>query len=250
LHFQPFVNVDDNQICAFEAQIRWRHPTRGLVSPAIFIPLAEETRPIVPIGAWVLKQACIAAASWPKSIRIAVNLSSVQFRSDDVAKVVGDALSASGLSPDRLEIEITESLLLDGNEATLATLYHLRSLGVRVAMDDFGTGYSSLSYLQSFPFDKIKIDKSFVQGIGNDPKSLNIVRAVATLANGLGIQTTAEGVESTVQLEAVRSEGCSEVQGFLMSKPLALNEVHLLLKAHGLTNDDGLREPIRAFDAA
>lgn len=233
LRFQPLVHLGDNRICAFEALLRWRHPERGYISPAIFIPLAEETRLIVPVGEWVIKEACNAAANWPGRIKVAVNLSAAQFRSGDVAKVVRDALTSSGLSADRLEIEITESILLDGNDSTLATLHHLRDIGVCVAMDDFGTGYSSLSYLQSFPFNKIKIDKSFIQGIGNDPSSLKIVRAVTTLANGLGIQTTAEGVESSAQLDAVRSEGCAEAQGFLMSKPLTLNEVDSLLRARG-----------------
>ena len=233
LHYQPIMNVESNEISGFEALLRWRHPQKGLVPPGVFIPLAEETRLIVPIGEWVLKEACAAATSWPEDTRIAVNLSAAQFRLGNIRQVVAEALAASGLAPHRLELEITESLLLDGNEATLATLHHLRDLGAHITMDDFGTGYSSLSYLQSFPFDKIKIDKSFVQGIGEDGKSQKIVRAVTTLANGLGIRTTAEGVESSAQLDAVRLEGCTEIQGFLMSRPLTFSDVNLLLKARG-----------------
>ncbi len=233
LHYQPIVNVETNEICAFEALLRWRHPQRGLVSPADFIPLAEETRLIVPIGEWVLQETCRAAAEWPQHVKIAVNLSAVQFRFGGVVDVVKNALAMANLAPHRLELEITETLLLDGTEATLETLHSLRRLGVGIAMDDFGTGYSSLSYLQSFPFDKIKIDKSFVQGIDDDDKSLNIIRAVTALANGLGIRTTAEGVESSAQLNAVTSEGCSEVQGYLMSRPLLLSQVEQILKPRG-----------------
>lgn len=235
VHYQPIMNAESGEISGFEALVRWRHPQNGLVPPTVFISLAEETRLIIPIGSWVLRQACATAARWPKHLKIAVNLSPAQFRPGDIRDVVAEALAASGLAPQRLELEITESLLLDGDANSLATLHSLRDLGVQIAMDDFGTGYSSLSYLQSFPFDKIKIDKSFVQGIDEDGKSLNIVRAVATLANGLGIRTTAEGVETNAQLDAVRSEGYTEIQGFLMSKPLALREVELMLTAQGLT---------------
>jgi len=227
--YQPIVNIETNQLSGFEALVRWRHPEKGLVPPIVFIPLAEETRLIVPLGDWVLREACKRAAAWPDELKVAVNLSATQFQLGKIGDVVAAALAESGLAPQRLELEITETVLLDGTEGALATLHALRGLGVRIVMDDFGTGYSSLSYLQSFPFDKIKIDKSFVQGIDDNEKSLNIVRAVATLANGLGIRTTAEGVESLSQLEAVRSEGCSEIQGFLMSKPLPLPEVEMLL---------------------
>ncbi|PPD45486.1 MAG: GGDEF domain-containing protein [Methylocystis sp.] len=230
LHYQPIVNVRTSEICGFEALLRWRHPEKGLIRPDHFIPLAEETRLIVPIGEWVLREACATATGWPKHLNIAVNLSAVQFHHGSVREAVTGAVAATGLDPARLELEITESLLLEGDERTLDTLHHLRAIGAQITMDDFGTGYSSLSYLQSFPFDKIKIDKSFVQRIDGDAKSLKIVRAVATLANGLGIRTTAEGVESVEQLAAIRSEGCTEIQGFLMSKPLTIAEVEQLFR--------------------
>jgi len=231
LHYQPIIAAQSNEVCSFEALLRWRHPAKGLISPAAFIPLAEESRLIVPIGAWVLREACAAAMRWPAHIKVAVNLSAAQFRSGDVGRAVADALDSSGLAPNRLELEITESLLLEADAKTMETLHHLRGLGAHITLDDFGTGYSSLAYLQSFPFDKIKIDKSFVQGIeGHDGRSLKIVRAVTTLADGLGMKTTAEGVESNGQLEAVRSEGCTEIQGFLMSKPLKIADVELMLR--------------------
>jgi diguanylate cyclase (GGDEF)-like protein len=230
LDYQPIFNLATDEISGFEALLRWRHPVRGVIAPDRFIPLAEATHLIVPIGEWVIRKACDTAAKWPSHLGIAVNLSVAQFRSQALVEVVLDALMSSGLAASRLELEITESILLEGNEGVLSILRQLRNLGVRIAMDDFGTGYSSLSYLQSFPFDKIKIDKSFVKGITSQGgSSLNIVRAVATLANGLGITTTAEGVETHAQLEAVRSEGCTEMQGFLKSKPLRAAEVERLL---------------------
>jgi EAL domain-containing protein (putative c-di-GMP-specific phosphodiesterase class I) len=196
-----------------------------MVPPDAFIPLAEEIGLIVPIGEWVLRTACATAARWPDHIRICVNLSPVQFRSRGLVPVVIGALSASGLRPSRLELEITETVLLADTEATLAVLHQLRELGVRIAMDDFGTGYSSLSYLQTFPFDRIKIDGSFVKGVAENIGSLNIVRAVAALANGIGMSTTAEGVETQEQLDAVKSEGCTEMQGFLFSRALPAHEI-------------------------
>jgi predicted signal transduction protein with EAL and GGDEF domain len=229
LHYQPVVDLASNTISGVEALIRWRHPEKGLVSPATFIPLAEETGLIVPIGEWAIRQACATAAPWPPELRIAVNLSPAQFRSPGLPQVVMGALAASGLAPNRLELEITETVLLQDSEATLAILHRLRELGVRIAMDDFGTGYSSLSHLQRFPFHKIKIDRSFVKDISDNTNSLNIVRAVAALANGLGVAATAEGVETKEQLEAIRSEGCTEMQGFLFSKPLPADEIDRLL---------------------
>ncbi|KRR24705.1 diguanylate cyclase [Bradyrhizobium lablabi] len=225
LHYQPVVNLASKEISGFEALIRWNHPAKGLISPATFIPLAEEIGFIVPMGEWVIRQACATAAQWPDNFHVAVNISAIQFRSPGLMQVIVSALAASGLAPTRLEIEITETVLLHNKEATLALLHQLRELGIRIAMDDFGTGYSSLTYLQSFPFDKIKIDRSFVKNITEDSSSLNIVRAVAALANGMGMTATAEGVETAEQLHSIASEGCTEMQGFLFSKPLPAAEI-------------------------
>ena len=228
VHYQPIVNLQSNDISAFEALIRWQHSERGMVSPAAFIPLAEEIGLIVPLGEWVLRTACSAAARRPDHTKICVNLSPVQFRSRGLVEVVIGALATSGLRPGRLELEITETVLLADTEATLAVLHQLRGLGVRIAMDDFGTGYSSLSYLQTFPFDRIKIDRSFVKGVAEDIGSLNIVRAVAALAKGIGMATTAEGVETQEQLDAVKAEGCTEMQGFLFSRALPSRDIERL----------------------
>jgi diguanylate cyclase (GGDEF)-like protein len=233
LYYQPVINVASNEISGFEALIRWNHPKRGIVAPGTFIPLAEEIGFIVPIGEWVIRQACATAARWPEDIRVAVNISAVQFRNPGLMQVIIGALAASGLHPTRLEIEITETVLLQDKETTLAVLHQLRELGVRIAMDDFGTGYSSLTYLQCFPFDKIKIDRSFVQDITENAGSLNIVRAVAALANGMGMTATAEGVETREQLDSIASEGCTEMQGFLFSQPLPVQEIErLFLSGH------------------
>ncbi len=228
LYYQPVVNLANSEISGFEALIRWNHPERGLVSPAAFIPLAEETGFIVPLGEWVIRQACATAAQWPGDLRVAVNISAVQFRNPGLMQVVVGALAASGLDPTRLEIEITETVLLHNKEATLAVLHQLRALGIRIAMDDFGTGYSSLTYLQCFPFDKIKIDRSFVKDITENSGSLNIVRAVAALARGMGMMATAEGVETREQLDQITSEGCTEMQGFLFSQPIPAHEIERL----------------------
>jgi predicted signal transduction protein with EAL and GGDEF domain len=225
LYYQPVVNLADGEISGFEALIRWNHPERGLVSPAAFIPLAEEIGFIVPLGEWVIRQACVTAARWPEHLRVAVNISAVQFRNPGLMQVIVGALAASGLDPTRLEIEITETVLLHNKDATLAVLHQLRALGIRIAMDDFGTGYSSLTYLQCFPFDKIKIDRSFVKDITENSGSLNIVRAVAALARGMGMMATAEGVETREQLEQITSEGCTEMQGFLFSQPIPAHEI-------------------------
>jgi diguanylate cyclase (GGDEF)-like protein len=230
LYYQAQVNLARDAVSGFEALIRWHHPERGLVAPSEFIPLAEETGLIVPIGEWVIRTACNEAARWPRDIRIAVNLSPVQFRSRNLVPAVIGALADSGLAPSRLELEITESVLLENNEATLATLHHLRNLGVRISMDDFGTGYSSLSYLRSFPFDKIKIDRSFTRDIESTADSAAIVRAVASLGASLGITTTAEGVETERQLEIVRGEGCTEVQGYVYSEAIPASDVWGLLE--------------------
>jgi predicted signal transduction protein with EAL and GGDEF domain len=229
LLYQPIVDVATNRIGAFEALLRWRHPDRGLIPPRIFIPLAEEIGLIGPIGEWALKHACAAAVQWPPDIRVAVNLSAIQFRRPSLVLAITGALLSSGLSADRLELEITEAALLEDSEATLNMLYQLRELGVRFAMDDFGTGYSSLNYLQSFPFDRIKIDRSFVSDITESTASRAIVRAVAALAKGLGMAVTAEGVETEEQRDAVAAEGCTEMQGFLFSGPISSDAIGPLL---------------------
>jgi len=228
LYYQPVVNLESNEISGFEALIRWNHPEQGQIPPSTFIPLAEEIGFIVPLGEWVIREACLAAARWPEHLNVAVNISAVQFRGSSLTPVIVNALAASGLHPTRLEIEITESVLLQDREATLAVLHQLRALGIRIAMDDFGTGYSSLTYLQSFPFDKIKIDRSFVEDITENAGSLYIVRAVAALANGMGMAATAEGVETAEQLDKIAAVGCTEMQGYLFSKPLPVAEIERL----------------------
>jgi diguanylate cyclase (GGDEF)-like protein/PAS domain S-box-containing protein len=228
LYYQPVVNLASNEISGFEALIRWNHPQRGLVSPGEFIPLAEEIGFIVPMGEWVIREACATAAGWPGDASVAINISAVQFRNPGLMQVIVGALASSGLHPTRLEIEITETVLLQNKETTLAVLHQLRALGVRIALDDFGTGYSSLTYLQCFPFDKIKIDRSFVKDITENTGSLNIVRAVAALASGMGMTATAEGVETREQLDSITSEGCTEMQGFLFSRPLPAREIERL----------------------
>ncbi len=235
LHYQPLVALGSGRISGFEALLRWRHPDRGLVVPGNFIPLAEETGLIVPIGEWVLREACATAASWPEwseDVRVAVNLSAVQFASPNLEEMVIDALERSGLAPNRLELEITESVLLQTGDGTVGALHRLREFGVRVCMDDFGTGYSSLSYLRSFPFDKIKIDRSFIGDLSDRGQTAAIIRAIADLATGLGISVTAEGVETQEQLALVRAEGCTEVQGYLTGRPVAAPEVPGLLSNH------------------
>ncbi len=234
LHYQPLVDLVTNAITGFEALIRWHHPDKGLLGPDAFIPLAEEIGLINPIGEWVMSEACTTAAKWPNHLRIAVNLSPIQFRSPGLVRCIAEALGMSGLSPDRLELEITEGTLLEDSDAMLAILYQLRELGVCVAIADFGTGCSSLNCLQGFPFDRIKIDRSFIKDIAESTGSLNIVRAVTALAKGLGMAATAEGVETMEQRSTVASEGCGEMQGFLFSKALPANEIEqLLLSLHG-----------------
>ena len=233
LLYQPLFDLEHNRICSFEALLRWRHPKRGLVSPAEFIPVAEDTGLIVPLGAWVIREACSRAASWPEHVRVAVNVSAVQFHRGALNESILRALADSGLAPNRLEVEITESIFLEGGEATLRLLHALRSLGVRIALDDFGTGYSSLSYLQSFPFDKLKIDRSFIQNLLTREGAIAIVHAITELANALGIETTAEGVEETAQLMELRAHGCSSVQGFLFAEPMTAADVDQLFRDHG-----------------
>jgi diguanylate cyclase (GGDEF)-like protein/PAS domain S-box-containing protein len=230
LFYQPVVNLQNNQITGLEALLRWQHPERGMVPPADFIPLAEEIGLIVPLGEWVLRKACADAATWSSNVTVAVNLSAVQFKSKNLVAAVVSALAASRLSPVRLEVEITETVLMQDNEATLDVLHQLRDLGVRISMDDFGTGYSSLSYLRRFPFDKIKIDQSFVRDLALNSDSLSIVRAVTGLGSSLGMVTTAEGVETAEQLKVLRAEGCTEVQGYVFSPPRPAREVDNILR--------------------
>jgi diguanylate cyclase (GGDEF)-like protein/PAS domain S-box-containing protein len=226
LHYQPLVNLERNEIVGLEALLRWPHPDRGMIPPSEFIPLAEDTGLIVPLGEWVLRQACFEATNWPDNIKIAVNLSPAQFRSPNLVQVVVSALAASRVPPARLELEVTEALLLQDNEENLASLHHLRDLGVQIVMDDFGTGYSSLNYLQRFPFDKIKIDRSFVANLssGNDV-ALAIVQAVVSLAGVLKITAVAEGVETEQQLALVKAAGCAEAQGYIFSPPKPAKEI-------------------------
>jgi diguanylate cyclase (GGDEF)-like protein len=218
LHYQPLVNLETNEINAFEALLRWNHPKRGLISPADFIPVAEETGLIIPLGEWVLKAACYEAVEWPEHIKIAVNLSPTQLHNRNLLHVVNAALAESGMPAARLQLEITETVLLQNTFATLQTLHALRNLGVQIALDDFGTGYSSLSYLRSFPFDKIKIDRSFIQDLGNGTQPAAIVQAVTNLAKSLNMTSVAEGVETQEQRSVLQSMGCSEMQGYLFSK--------------------------------
>jgi diguanylate cyclase (GGDEF)-like protein len=231
LFYQPLIDLETDEVSGFEALLRWFHPERGLVPPSEFIPLAEELRLIVPIGEWALKQACQDAVSWPSHMKVAVNISPAQFSANTLLHHVMLALAASGLAPSRLELEITESVLLQDSAGNLAALHQLRELGVRICMDDFGTGYSSLSYLQSFPFDKIKIDRSFINSLSDAEQSGAILRAVAGLGSSLSIATTAEGVENRGQLDRIRAEGCTEVQGFYFSPARPAAELPDLISA-------------------
>jgi diguanylate cyclase (GGDEF)-like protein len=228
LYYQPLVNLERQEISSCETLLRWRHPERGMVLPAEFIPVMEDTGLINQVGEWVLRQACLEAANWQDDIAVAVNLSPVQFKSPHLARLIVGALAESGLPARRLEVEITESALLQHNEITLATLHQLHNLGVLIALDDFGTSYSSLSYLRSFPFDKIKIDRSFINDLTDNPDSHAIVQTIAELASRLNMVSTAEGVETQEQLEKIRALGCTEMQGYLFSRPLPAKEVVLL----------------------
>jgi diguanylate cyclase (GGDEF)-like protein len=228
LEYQPLLNLERNEVAGVEALLRWAHPQRGVISPVEFIPLAEETGLIISIGEWVLRQACADAAKWPDNVRVAVNLSPKQFKSRTLVDMVFNAVAAAGIRPQRLELEITESALLNDSEATLDALRRLHAFGVRIAMDDFGTGYSSLSYLGKFPFDKIKIDRYFIANLKTGESSLAILRAISSLGRALGLSTTAEGVETEEQLETIRAEGCTEIQGFYYSRPKPVAEIDLL----------------------
>jgi diguanylate cyclase (GGDEF)-like protein len=237
LYYQPVVNLRSGDVSGFEALLRWHNPERGMVSPAEFIPLAEETGLIIPLGEWVLRKACAEAITWPLPIKVAVNLSPVQFKSRNLVQAVLTALAYSRLPPERLELEITETVLLGDTDANLATLHQLRKLGVHISMDDFGTGYSSLSYLRSFPFDKIKIDQSFVRELTERPDCMAIVRAVAGLGTSLGITTTAEGVETQEQFDRLCAEGCTEMQGYLFSPPRPASEAVMLMLRNSVMVD-------------
>jgi EAL domain-containing protein (putative c-di-GMP-specific phosphodiesterase class I) len=226
LHYQPLVALQTNAVVGCEALLRWRHPVRGLVPPAEFVPLAEETGLINQLGEWVLQTACAEAVTWPSHTKIAVNVSPIQFKSQGLALKVAAALAESGLSAHRLELEITEAVLIRDDESALSILHQLRGLGVRIAMDDFGTGFSSLSYLQRFPFDKIKIDRCFVENVTKKGGSLAIVRAVIGIAKSRSITTTAEGVETESQRKMLRKLGCDEMQGYLFSRPKPASELH------------------------
>ncbi|WP_448029243.1 EAL domain-containing protein [Bradyrhizobium liaoningense] len=230
-YYQPLIDLQGGRITGFEALVRWPHAERGMVSPAEFIPVAEDTGLINPLGGLMLRRACLDAAAWPDDVRVAVNLSPLQFRSGNLLSMVTDALKHSGLPPRRLELEITETLLLEKSAQVLATLHALRALGVRISMDDFGTGYSSLSYLRSFPFDKIKIDQSFVRDLGANREAQAIIRSIVSLGKGLGVTITAEGVETEAELSCLRAEGCHEGQGFLFSKARPNAEIIGLLAA-------------------
>lgn len=220
--YQPQADIGGDVI-GFEALLRWNHPTRGNIPPSVFIPIAEESSLMIEIGEWVLREACREAAAWPRKLSVAVNLSPVQFKHGDLDRLVKSVLIETGLEPERLELEITESVLIDDLERAISTLGHLKALGVRIAMDDFGTGYSSLSYLQSFPFDKIKIDQSFVRNIGLSQSSA-IIRAVIGLGRGLDLPIIAEGVESTDQLAFLTRESCDQVQGYLVGRPRPISD--------------------------
>jgi len=229
LYYQPIITLETEKVNAFEALIRWNHPQRGQISPAQFIPLAEETGLILPLGEWVLRTACSQAVKWPEPLGVAVNLSATQFKGRNIVQLAMNALASTGLAPNRLDLEITESVLLQDEANTLAVLHQLRDIGIRISLDDFGTGYSSLAYLRNFPFDKIKIDRSFVREMLVRQDCRAIVRAVVGLARSLGITTIIEGVEAKDQLDAAKSDGCHEAQGYLFSKPMPNGEVAAFL---------------------
>ena len=246
-YYQPLIDLASGRITGFEALVRWPHPERGMISPAEFIPVAEETGLINGLGGLMLRRACLDAALWPGDVRVAVNLSPLQFRVGNLLSVVMDALRQSGLPAKRLELEITETLLLEKSSQVLATLHALRSLGVRISMDDFGTGYSSLSYLRSFPFDKIKIDQSFVRDLASNRDAQAIVRSIISLGIGLGVTITAEGVETEAELSCLRAEGCHEGQGYLFSHARPNAEIVKLLRAQSGADIDA---PADAADQA
>jgi len=240
LQYQPIVNSRTRKICAVEALIRWQHPVKGVISPAEFIPIAEETGLIGPIGEWVLRNACAEAAKWPEDIKLAVNLSAVEFRKPNLGEVVASALAQSGLSPDRLELEITETALLQSASECLPVLRQFKNLGIAVALDDFGTGYSSLNQLTMFPFDRIKIDQSFIRGMTKRADCAAIISATLTLASSLNIATTAEGVETEDQYRILRMAGITALQGYFFKRPGPADELDF----------EGTYGPLRVEEAA
>jgi EAL domain-containing protein (putative c-di-GMP-specific phosphodiesterase class I) len=225
LHYQPIVDLRRNVVTGFEALARWCHPVRGMVPPAVFIPVAEDSGLILPLGTWALTEACRRAAEWPAPLKVAVNLSPVQISTPNLDEVIKSILTETGLAPHRLELEITERLFMEDSEKTLSALHRLKQLGVRISMDDFGTGYSSLSYLRSFPYDKIKVDRAFVSDLAAGTEHVVIVQAVVSIARALGMTTTAEGVETVGQKEFLAALGCDEAQGYLFSAPVTIEKV-------------------------
>jgi EAL domain-containing protein (putative c-di-GMP-specific phosphodiesterase class I) len=231
LHYQPVINLRTGGITGLEALLRWSHPVRGSVPPAEFIPIAEDVGLITEIGRWVLQQACADAVEWPADLKVAVNLSAAQFAGGDIVEEIKAVLSAAGLSPKRLVVEITESLLLSQKRGTLDTLNRLKALGVPITMDDFGTGYSSLSYLRNYPFDRIKIDRAFVGPASRGEASPAIIQTIVNLGHSLGMTTVAEGVETQDDLELLLAAGCSEGQGYFFSPPVTGDKVLGLVAA-------------------
>ena len=227
LFYQPVISAETRLLCGVEALVRWRHPVRGLVAPDQFIPLAESTGLIMPLGEWVLRRACEDASQWPAHIKVAVNISAVQFRRGDLFDTIFRTLLESGLSPGRLELEITETAVLDNQEAHLATIRRLKNLGISMALDDFGTGYSAVKYLTIFPFDKIKIDKSFTQGVLDRRDCQAVIASTLALAQGLGIAITAEGIETEAQFDYMRKAGINLAQGYLFGRPVPLSQLDL-----------------------
>jgi diguanylate cyclase (GGDEF)-like protein len=237
LEYQPLISLQDDSICSCEALLRWRHPLRGVVPPAEFIPVLESSGLIVPVGEWVVRQACSDAATWPDNVRVAVNVSVVQFNSPGFVKQITATLEKAGFPGRRLDLELTESVLLDDSKGALAELRELHGLGVKIVLDDFGTGYSSLSYLETFPFDAIKIDRCFIRRVSaHDPSSLTIFRSLTRLGSSLGIETTAEGIETEAQLGIVRTEGCTSAQGYFLYRPMPATEVRSVLWAQTVTS--------------
>jgi EAL domain-containing protein (putative c-di-GMP-specific phosphodiesterase class I) len=231
LYYQPIRDVKTREVRWCEALMRWHHPQQGLVPPADFIPLAEETGLIVAMGEWALYEACKEAATWPEHVGVTVNLSPSQFNGCDLYKTVDAALSLSGLAPNRLELEITESVLLRDDTSSITTLHRLRSKGIRIALDDFGTAFASLSYLRSFPFDTIKIDRSFVRELPQRADCAAIIEAVAGLARKLDMRSVAEGIETREQLAIVSDTGCDDVQGYFFNRPVPASEIRQILAA-------------------
>ena len=236
-HFQPIVSIKQSRVSVCEALLRWKHPSKGFISPAVFVPIAEELGLINDIGSWMLFEACEACVGWPNETRVAVNLSPLQFRSGDLVETVRNALSQSGLEADRLELEVTESLMMEDIGETVTLLHQLKQMGVRVSLDDFGTGYSSLNYLNELPLDKVKIDRSFVNDLHKNPKSITLVQAVTALGQKLDLTVVVEGIETVDQLEMLMSNApVDEIQGYLFSKPVDGDQISQLLDKSQIAN--------------